>query len=133
MMRPTRWKASNVSSWPGWGWRTPTRRARGTMTDPDPASSTTTPPKGRGVMGGLLSLFRKGHADSEAAAEEHQTEATGELVSHAREFQELRVDDVMKPRADIVAVEQSCGFADVVARFVEAEHSRLPVYKETLD
>ncbi|MDB5447523.1 MAG: hemolysin [Phenylobacterium sp.] len=103
------------------------------MTDPDPASSPETPPKGRGVMGGLLSLFRKGHADSEAAAEEHQTEATGELVSHAREFQELRVDDVMKPRADIVAVEQSCGFADVVARFVEAEHSRLPVYKETLD
>ena len=84
-------------------------------------------------MGGLLSLFRKGHVDAETAAEEHQTEATGELVSHAREFQELRVEDVMKPRADIIAVEQSCGFADVVERFVEAEHSRLPVYQETLD
>jgi CBS domain containing-hemolysin-like protein len=83
-------------------------------------------------MGGLLSLFRKG-SEIEAAPEEGDTPATGELVSHAREFQDLTVGDVMKPRADIVAIEQSCGFADVVARFVEAEHSRLPVYKETLD
>jgi CBS domain containing-hemolysin-like protein len=59
--------------------------------------------------------------------------ATGELVSHARAFQDLRVDDVMKPRADILAIERSSTFAEVVARFVEAEHSRMPVYKETLD
>jgi CBS domain containing-hemolysin-like protein len=83
-------------------------------------------------MGGLFSLFRKG-PDGESGAEPPQTPATGELVSHAREFQELTVGDVMKPRADIVAIEQGAGFGDVVARFVEAEHSRLPVYRETLD
>jgi len=103
------------------------------MTDPDPSSSSEPASKSRGVMGGLLNLFRKGHADGEAHGEVVETPATGELVSHAREFQDLTVGDVMKPRADIVAVEQSCGFAEVVARFVEAEHSRLPVYKETLD
>jgi CBS domain containing-hemolysin-like protein len=81
----------------------------------------------------LNNLFRKGHAENEAQAEEHETPATGELVSHAREFQDLSVDDVMTPRADIVAIEQTCGFAEVVARFVEAEHSRMPVYNETLD
>jgi len=59
--------------------------------------------------------------------------ATGELVSHARAFQDLRVEDVMKPRADILGIERSSSFAEVVARFVEAEHSRMPVYKETLD
>jgi CBS domain containing-hemolysin-like protein len=39
----------------------------------------------------------------------------------------------MKPRADIVAIDRSCTFAELVDRFVEAEHSRMPVYKETLD
>jgi CBS domain containing-hemolysin-like protein len=80
----------------------------------------------------LFKIFRKGHAEPEAQPE-HVTPATGELVSHAREFQDLRVEDVMTPRADIVAIEQSSPFSEVVARFVEAEHSRMPVYKETLD
>jgi CBS domain containing-hemolysin-like protein len=78
-------------------------------------------------------IFRRRHAEGEAGAQEHETPETGELVSHAREFQDLRVDDVMTPRADIVAIEQSAPFNEVVARFVEAEHSRMPVYKETLD
>jgi CBS domain containing-hemolysin-like protein len=78
-------------------------------------------------------LFRKHNGEGEHHAEAHDTPETGELVNHAREFQELRVEDVMTPRADIVAIEQSCGFAEVVARFVEAEHSRMPVYTETLD
>jgi CBS domain containing-hemolysin-like protein len=81
----------------------------------------------------LFNFFRKGHADAQAQAQEHETPATGELVSHAREFQDLRVEDVMTPRADIVAIEQSSAFSEVVARFVDAEHSRMPVYKETLD
>jgi CBS domain containing-hemolysin-like protein len=105
------------------------------MTDPDPSSSGTTPHKGRGVVGGFLSLFRKGPAEPEPElpSEPSEAAAAGELVSHAQEFQELSVGDVMQPRADIVAIEQSCSFADVVERFIEAEHSRLPVYKETLD
>lgn len=61
------------------------------------------------------------------------TENGGELVTQARAFQDLRVEDVMIPRADIVAIERSCTFEDVVARFIDAEHSRMPVYKETLD
>jgi CBS domain containing-hemolysin-like protein len=39
----------------------------------------------------------------------------------------------MQPRADIVAVDRTCPFSELVALFVEAEHSRVPVYKETLD
>jgi CBS domain containing-hemolysin-like protein len=81
----------------------------------------------------LLNLFRKRRAANDVPPEDHETPETGELVSHAREFQELRVEDVMTPRADIVGIEQSATFAEVVARFVETEHSRMPVYKETLD
>jgi CBS domain containing-hemolysin-like protein len=82
----------------------------------------------------LFNRFRKPAPEPEpTAAEEAEAAAVGELVSHAQEFQDLTVDDVMKPRADIVAIDQDATFAEVVAMFVEAEHSRLPVYKETLD
>lgn len=102
------------------------------MTD-DPSSSNDPPTKGRGVMAIFNTLFRKHNGEGEHPADAQDTPETGELVHHAREFQDLRVEDVMTPRADIVAIEQSCGFGEVVARFVEAEHSRMPVYAETLD
>jgi CBS domain containing-hemolysin-like protein len=37
------------------------------------------------------------------------------------------------PRGDIIAVPASISFADLVAAFAEAGHSRLPVYEESLD
>lgn len=86
---------------------------------------------------GVLHLFDRFRSRAPAQAEvdtpEPPTAATGELVSQARAFQDLRVDDVMQPRADIVAIDRSCSFAELTARFVEAEHSRMPVYRETLD
>ncbi len=45
----------------------------------------------------------------------------------------LRVNDVMVPRADIIAVDESTPLAALFALFGEAQHSRLPVYRETLD
>ena len=39
----------------------------------------------------------------------------------------------MTPRADIVSVEVSTPFEALVAQFTEAEHSRMPIYRETLD
>jgi CBS domain containing-hemolysin-like protein len=101
------------------------------MTDPDP-SSRRGPGRRRGLLG-LLDRFRN-HGEPDAGeADESDSPDGGELVSLARAFQSLRVEDVMKPRADIVAVERQATFAEVVDRFVEAEHSRMPVYKETLD
>ena len=66
-------------------------------------------------------------------APEPATAATGELLTQARAFQDLRIDDVMKPRADIIAVARSSTFSELVERFVDAEHSRMPVYRDTLD
>jgi CBS domain containing-hemolysin-like protein len=100
------------------------------MSDPEPAPDPH--PKGRGVLS-LFDRFRSRPAPAEAEVPEPRTAATGRLVSQARAFQDLRVDDVMKPRADIVAIDRSCTFAELAARFVEAEHSRMPVYRETLD
>ncbi len=46
---------------------------------------------------------------------------------------ELRVNDVMVPRADIIAADESMPIEQLVALFSEAQHSRIPLYRETLD
>lgn len=55
------------------------------------------------------------------------------MMSAAERFHLLRVDDVMVPRANIVAVDNSATLTDLSNAFKEAGHSRLPVYKESLD
>ena len=45
----------------------------------------------------------------------------------------LRVDDVMVPRADIVAVPLDATLGDLLGQFRTVGHSRLPVFGETLD
>lgn len=46
---------------------------------------------------------------------------------------ELRVDDVEVPRADIIAVEEDITLDELVRAFADAGHSRLPVYRDSLD
>lgn len=55
------------------------------------------------------------------------------MLANLLKFGELRVDDVKVPRADIVAVDETISICELVAKFREAQHSRLPVYRETLD
>jgi CBS domain containing-hemolysin-like protein len=48
-------------------------------------------------------------------------------------FGALRVDDVMVPRADIIALDESAPLAELLRVFKEAGVSRIPVFRETLD
>jgi CBS domain containing-hemolysin-like protein len=48
-------------------------------------------------------------------------------------FGKLTVEDVMVPRADIIAVDDTVTVDELMRVFRQAEHSRLPVYHETLD
>ncbi len=45
----------------------------------------------------------------------------------------LTANDVMVPRADIVAVDHQMSLPDLMKRMSETTHSRVPVYRETLD
>src|SRR5437868_15022397 len=113
MRRPSRWRASNATSWPGLGSPIPMRPGRETMSEPEPAREADPT-----SLRGLLSFFdrwRRTPPHAQEAAAEPRTAATGELVSQARAFQDLRVEDVMKPRADIVAIARSCSFSELVA------------------
>lgn len=46
---------------------------------------------------------------------------------------ELRVGDVMLPRADIVAVDETSDVDDLIKAFRDGYHSRLPLFRGTLD
>ncbi|HVZ30559.1 MAG TPA: hemolysin family protein [Asticcacaulis sp.] len=87
--------------------------------------------------GGLLALLgfnRRGNdKDDDPDVTPEEKSVVSELVNHARAFQSLSVADVMTPRVDIISVELSSTLADVVRICVESEHSRLPIYRETLD
>ena len=48
-------------------------------------------------------------------------------------FGERRVEDVMVPRADIISIDEDDSLADLLRMFETAGHSRIPVYRETLD
>ncbi|MCS0502366.1 hemolysin family protein [Ancylobacter mangrovi] len=48
-------------------------------------------------------------------------------------LRELRIGDVMVPRADIVAVQKDISLGELLAVFANAGHSRLVVYDDTLD
>ena len=48
-------------------------------------------------------------------------------------FGTLTVEDVMVPRADIIAVDDTVTIDELMRVFRQAEHSRLPVFHETLD
>jgi len=46
---------------------------------------------------------------------------------------DLRTEEIMVPRVDVVAVDIEAPFTEVVEVFVEAAHSRLPLYRGSLD
>jgi CBS domain containing-hemolysin-like protein len=55
------------------------------------------------------------------------------MLKNILSLRERRVDDVMVPRTDIVAVQQDVALGDLLKVFKDAAHSRLVVYNDTLD
>jgi CBS domain containing-hemolysin-like protein len=74
------------------------------------------------------------------AEEDGEPTDAGDLSSVERQmlrnllhFGERTVGDVAVPRSDIVAVPETISFDALVTAIADAEHSRLPVYKDSLD
>lgn len=55
------------------------------------------------------------------------------LIQNIKEFQDGIVREVMIPRIDMIAVEESTPLHDFRLLAVEKGHSRIPVYKDTID
>ncbi len=85
-----------------------------------------------GSSNGWLGKFRN-RPDDVKSEDTPATMSKKRMMSAAEKFHHLRVEDVMVPRADIIAVDTTTGLHDLSMAFKDAGHSRLPVYKETLD
>ncbi len=55
------------------------------------------------------------------------------MLSNILRLREVRVEDVMIPRASMQAVEIETTIADLMLLFERSGHSRMPVYKDSLD
>ncbi|MEH6809463.1 MAG: transporter associated domain-containing protein [Hyphomonas oceanitis] len=101
------------------------------MSDPDPSDPV---PSGR--LRKMFGFGRKGH-DAEHQASD-SADGTPSVTPHDMrlrivEFEQLRVEDVMVARAEVKAVEVGTEFPDLLKYFAEVTHSRLPVFRESLD
>ncbi|MGJ8569446.1 MAG: hemolysin family protein [Hoeflea sp.] len=55
------------------------------------------------------------------------------MLHNILRLREVRVEDVMVPRADVEAVDQTTTLGRLLEMFEESGHSRMPVYAENLD
>ncbi len=76
---------------------------------------------------------RSGETDPSATSTPTPSTSPAEIRLRISEFEAARVFDVMIPRAGIVAIEESTPLPELIRIFGEGSHSRLPVYRETLD
>ncbi len=56
-----------------------------------------------------------------------------QLMANILDLRDRTIHDVMVPRADIVAIEARATLTEVIGLMASEGHSRLPVYRETLD
>ena len=70
---------------------------------------------------------------SEAENEGGLGQDESQLIRSAIEFGDLEVDEILTPRVDIVAVEDTDTMDDIAKAFAESGYSRLPVYHEDID
>jgi CBS domain containing-hemolysin-like protein len=71
--------------------------------------------------------------EGEAAAETGFSPDESRMLRNILGLRERRLDDLMVPRADIVAVQQEIPLGELFKVFENASHSRLVVYNDTLD
>ena len=55
------------------------------------------------------------------------------LIANVLRLRDTTADDVMVPRADIIAIQEDATLEQALALIRREEHSRLPVYREQLD
>ncbi|MGF6155138.1 CBS domain containing-hemolysin-like protein [Ensifer sp. KUDG1] len=88
------------------------------------------------LRGASPSSLREDLADAlQTDADSNTVFSPGEraMLNNILRFREVRVEDVMVPRADIEAVDQSITIGELMVIFEESGRSRMPVYSEGLD
>ncbi|MDR1242108.1 MAG: hemolysin family protein [Deltaproteobacteria bacterium] len=68
------------------------------------------------------------------ASQDGELEADeGSMLLSILRMDDLQVQEIMTPRTDITAVEETCTVAEAIEAIVESGHSRIPIYRENRD
>ncbi|MDE2444690.1 MAG: HlyC/CorC family transporter [Alphaproteobacteria bacterium] len=106
--------------------------------------TTMQPPK-RSILNRIKNRIAPGNADlreslegvmdshAGKSGEESMNADARSMMRNVLGFSELRVDDLMVPRVNIVAEEETATMRGLLSQFIEANHSRLPIYRDSLD
>lgn len=100
------------------------------MTDSDPPDASEA---GRSRLGRLFAFGRRDPSPVETSLSLNGHSPQSDMRLRIGEFERAAVSDVMIPRADILAIEAETPLSDVIKIFADESHSRLPVYRESLD
>jgi len=82
----------------------------------------------RGFQGQAL-LYMVEEAEQDGAISEEDSL----LISNAIEFNDLRAEDILTPRVNIIGITKDSSIDSTAEKFMESGYSRLPVYDESLD
>jgi len=82
----------------------------------------------RGFQGQAL-LYMVEEAEQEGAISEEDSL----LISNAIEFNDLKAEDILTPRVNIIGISKNSSIDSTAEKFMESGYSRLPVYDESLD
>jgi len=56
-----------------------------------------------------------------------------QMIQNVRDFHSTKVRECMVPRNEIIAVDDSIAIEELHTLFIETQHSKIPVYKESID
>lgn len=90
----------------------------------------------RALMPMRSASLRSDLQDALEAPDQHQdmfSASERTILQNVLKLGEMRVEDVMVPRADIEAVENDVNVGHVIACFRQGGHSRLPVFEDSFD
>lgn len=112
------------------------------MSDPERSDKGQKDAHGGGLLERLRALLGLGPGSVRDDIEDALEDATEDadftpqeraILKNVLGLHDVRVADIMVPRADIIAVAADTPLSEVLSLFRTAGHSRLPVYGETLD
>jgi putative hemolysin len=56
-----------------------------------------------------------------------------QMIQNVREFHSTKVRECMVPRNEIIAADDSISINEINSLFIDSQHSKIPVYKQTID
>ncbi len=114
---------------------------RGRTEPPSPTAPAA--PRGPSLFARLRAMFVPAPSLRDDLEEALESEASGEtqdfslsertILQNVLQLGDKHVEDVMVPRADIEAIEAESTLGDMIARFRQVGHSRIPVYAGNID